>query len=359
VAAYGLDTIQRFVDDYADAQGVRLTVTDQRGVVVAAPGASHRRLVSLGGDPLVGAALAGRSGISERTTPRGRVISAYEPVPGLNWTVTADVATGTAFAPINELRRTVLAIRAVLGLALLAGPVLLARALRQRTRAEQQVKDGEERTRELLAATAEAFISIDAAGLVTIWNPQATQTFGWSSDQAVGRPLVELIVPEPSREAHEQGRRRYLETGEGPLLNRRVEVTAEHKDGHTFPVEVVIRPVGSGDQTVFNAFAHDISERRRSEEAVRASRERLSLALDASNMGFWDRDLASGRVVWSPALAELVGVDHGDLDHDLALVEHVHPEDREAVTRWVTGQATTGPTSCSSGSKGPTGRPAE
>jgi PAS domain S-box-containing protein len=268
VAAYGLDTIQRFVDDYAAAQGVRLTVTDQRGVVVAAPGASHRGLQSRRDDPLVAAALERRSGISERTTPEGRVVSAYEPVPGLGWTVTADVATGTAFAPIAELRRTVLAIGAVLGLALLAGLFLLARALRRQARTEQQLKDGQARTRELLEATAEAFISIDADGLVTIWNPQATETFGWSGAEAVGRPLAELIVPQESRDAHERGRRRFLETGEGPLLNRRVEVTALHKDGRRFPVEVVIWAVGSGPETTFNAFAHDITERRAAEQAL-------------------------------------------------------------------------------------------
>jgi PAS domain S-box-containing protein len=339
VAGYGLDTIQRFVDDYAAAQGVRLTVTDQRGVVLATPGAARHGLPSRRDDPLIAAALAGRSGISERTTQAGRVVSAYEPVPGLGWTVTADVATGTAFAPIAELRRTVLAIGAVLGFALLAGLVLLARALRRQARTERQLKDGQERTRELLEATAEAFISIDAGGLVTIWNPQAEKTFGWSAAEAVGRPLVELIVPEESRDAHEQGRRRYLETGEGPLLDRRVEVTAVHKDGRRFPVEVVIWAVGSGPETSFNAFAFDISERRRAEEAVRASTERLGLALDASSMGYWDRDLASGQVVWSAALAGLLEVDPASLDHDLALVQHVHPEDREAVARWVSGPA--------------------
>jgi hypothetical protein len=99
VAAYGLETIQHFVDDFAAAQGVRLTVTDQRGVVVAAAGAARRGLDSRRGDPLVDAALQRRSGVGERTTAAGRVVSAYEPVGSLGWTVTADVATGTAFAP--------------------------------------------------------------------------------------------------------------------------------------------------------------------------------------------------------------------------------------------------------------------
>jgi PAS domain S-box-containing protein len=272
VAAYGLDTIQRFVDDYAAAQGVRLTVTDQQGVVLAAPGTSPVGLQSRRGDPLVEAALQGRSGVSERTTLAGRVVSAYEPVPSLGWTVTADVATGTAFAPIADLRRAVLAFGAVLGLALVVGLALLARALRDRTRAEQRVMDGEERTRELLEATAEAFISIDAAGVVTRWNPKATETFGWTTEEAAGRPLTELIIPEASRQAHDQGRRRFLETGEGPLLNRRVEVTAVHKDGHQFPVELVIWPSGSGPETAFNAFAHDISERKQAERALREAK---------------------------------------------------------------------------------------
>jgi len=283
VAAYGLETIQRFVDDFAAAQGVRLTVTDQRGVVVAAAGAARRGLDSRRGDPLVAAALQHRSGISERTTAAGRVISAYEPIEGLDWTVTADVATGTAFAPIGELRRTVLVIGAVLGLALLAGLFLLARALGQRALAEQQVKDGQERTRELLAATAEAFISMDAAGLVTAWNAQAEQTFGWPAAEAVGRPLAQLIVPEAARDAHDRGRRRWLETGEGPLLNRRVEVTAQHQDGRQFPVEVVIWPVGSGERAVFNAFAHDISTRRQAEEALRQATRNADRANQAKS----------------------------------------------------------------------------
>jgi PAS domain-containing protein len=85
---------------------------------------------------------------------------------------------------------TVAAIGAVLGLLLLAGLALLARA-------QQQVQDREERTRKILEATAEAFISMDAGGLVTAWNRQATETFGWSAAEAVGRPLPSWSSPSP------------------------------------------------------------------------------------------------------------------------------------------------------------------
>ncbi|HZA83793.1 MAG TPA: ATP-binding protein [Actinomycetes bacterium] len=143
VAAYELDTIQRFVDDFAAAQGVLLTVTDQRGVVLAAAGTAPRGLQSRRDDPLVQAALQRRSGTSERTTPAGRVVTAHQPIGGLNWTVTADVPSDTAFAPIGALRRTVLTISAVIGLVILAGLAVAARAMGERARSEQRLKEGQ------------------------------------------------------------------------------------------------------------------------------------------------------------------------------------------------------------------------
>jgi PAS domain S-box-containing protein len=78
---------------------------------------------------------------------------------------------------------------------------------------------------------------------------------------------------------------------------------------------------------------------REDEAALRASEERLRLALDAAGLGWWDRDLASGRVVWSAALERLLGVEDGGLDAEPGLVQRVHPEDRDAVAAWITGSA--------------------
>ena len=343
VAGYELDSIQRFVSQFSAAHDVQLTVTDQRGVLVAAPGASPRGLRSRRDDPLVAAALRGQAGVSERMN-RGRwVLSAYQPVAGVGWTVTAEMATDTAFAPVHQLRDTVLIIAAMLGLALLGGLVLLAGSLRQRARVGQQLRASEEATRAILDAANEAFISMDTSGLITGWNAQAEQTFGWSRTEAIGRSLAQTIIPGPSRDAHEQGRQRYLATGEARVLNQRIELMALHHDGHQFPVEIVIWPVGSGEQTSFNAFAHDISQRRRAEEAVRASQERLGLALEAASMGYWDWDIPSGETVWSPQLEMLFGFVPGSLDSAEAFTDRVHPQDRQTVQGWVEAATSGGP----------------
>ena len=112
---------------------------------------------------------------------------------------------------------------------------------------------------------------MDAAGVIIDWNQQAEATFGWTRAEAVGRLLEETIIPAHHREAHRRGLERFLATGEGPLLHQRIEVTALHRDGHEFPVEVTITPLPLGGTHQFCAFVHDISERKRSEEALARS----------------------------------------------------------------------------------------
>lgn len=126
----------------------------------------------------------------------------------------------------------------------------------ERLRAEQ------ERARLLLRNALDAFLSIDAEGRVTEWNPQAELVFGIPAEEAMGRPMAELIVPPEHREGHARGMERYLRTGEGSVLNRRIEIEALRRDGTKFPVELSIYPIGQGDTYTFSAFIRDISERR-------------------------------------------------------------------------------------------------
>jgi PAS domain S-box-containing protein len=249
------------------------------------------------------------------------------------------VDTATALVPVYRPSGTELA--ALLGLVVLAGLLLLVCSRRQRVRVERRLRVSEERSQAILEVANEAFISMDFRGVITGWNGQAEQTFGWSAAEAVGRSLAQTIIPVASREAHEQGLQRYLATGEGPVLKRRIELTALHRDGHQFPIEVVIWPVGSGEQVSFNAFAHDISGRRRAEEALRASEERLGLALEAAGMSYWDWNTVTGESVRSPQLDALFGSPPGSLAGVEAFTERVHPQDRQTIQGWVEG-ATSG-----------------
>ncbi|HEV3263607.1 MAG TPA: response regulator, partial [Gemmataceae bacterium] len=103
-------------------------------------------------------------------------------------------------------------------------------------------------------------------------------TFGWSRAEAVGRVLSETIIPPQFREAHNRGLAHFLATGEGPVLNRIMEVAALRRDGREFPAEISIAPVRLGEQYLFVAFVRDVTERKRADEDLRRAKEAAEAA---------------------------------------------------------------------------------
>ena len=146
----------------------------------------------------------------------------------------------------------------------------------ERSRAAAALEETIQRSRQIIEAADDAFIAMDASGVITGWNRRAEETFGWCRQEAIGAILADTIIPPQHRSAHQRGLARFLATGDGPLVHQRVEISGWHRDGREFPVELVIWPVGSGAACEFNAFIHDISERKRGEELLR----RLSVVED-------------------------------------------------------------------------------
>ncbi len=136
----------------------------------------------------------------------------------------------------------------------------------QNARLFDQVERGAVRLAAIFETSYDAFVAMDRNGRVSQWNPRAEAMFGWPRSEAVGRVLADLIVPAQHREAHRKGLERFLKTGEGPVLNRLLELTALHRDGHEFPVELKISSVQLGDECFFDAFIHDITDRKRLED---------------------------------------------------------------------------------------------
>jgi formate hydrogenlyase transcriptional activator len=207
----------------------------------------------------------------------------------------------------------------------------------------EKLRASEERTGLILDQALDAVVMMDADGLITRWNPQAECIFGWSRDEAVGRRMSETIIPEKYRAAHERGLRHFLSTGEGPLLNQRVEMTALRRDGREFPVELTITPVKMDGTVVFSAFLRDITERKLAEEKLRTSEERTRLILDkaldavvmmnadgliigwnpqAESVFGWSRDEAMGRCMSETIIpAEFRAAHESGLRHFLATGE--------------------------------------
>ncbi len=135
-----------------------------------------------------------------------------------------------------------------------------------RKEAERRLQDAHEHLRLMVDSALDAVVGMDTDGLIIGWNPQAESTFGWSAEEVIGRSLVETIVPHAHRAAHSEGLQRWRETGEGQVLNSRIEIQALRKDGRMIPVELAIVPVAMGEETVFSGFIRDISERKRAQD---------------------------------------------------------------------------------------------
>jgi PAS domain S-box-containing protein len=141
-----------------------------------------------------------------------------------------------------------------------------------------QLEAANQRIRLILETTQEAFIAMDAKGSITDWNKEAEAIFGWPREEILTQPLYEIIIPPQYREAHRRGLQHFLATGEGPVLNQRLELDALGRDGNEFPVELTITPVREGDSYIFNAFLHDITERKQAEQTIKARTAQLEAA---------------------------------------------------------------------------------
>src|SRR5215211_3174886 len=144
-----------------------------------------------------------------------------------------------------------------------------------RRRAEEEVRARESRLRAMLEAALDAVVTMDAAGRVTGWNHAAEAIFGYSAGEAAGRDMAELIVPPSLRAAHRRGLARFLETGEPVILDRRLELTGLHKNGTEFPIELAITRIDLPGPPSFTGYLRDITDRKRADDELRASRARL------------------------------------------------------------------------------------
>ncbi|MCW2903335.1 MAG: hybrid sensor histidine kinase/response regulator, partial [Streptosporangiaceae bacterium] len=134
---YSLEAIQTFAREAADAQGIRLLITDQTGVLVADPKRVFDALTSLREDPRVDAALAGRSLFTRQRSFDEMVLSASKPIPLVGWTVTAEVPAAQALTSAGRLRTRLLWIAGLLAVLILVGLALQLHTSRGRRRAQR------------------------------------------------------------------------------------------------------------------------------------------------------------------------------------------------------------------------------
>jgi PAS domain S-box-containing protein len=206
---------------------------------------------------------------------------------------------------------------------------LIRRGIAERERDERSIRISEARKAAILESSLDAVVTIDHQGLILEFNPAAELIFGFRRQEVLGRELAGLVVPPAYRDQHRQGLATYLATGEGPVLGKRLELTALRADGREFPVELAINRIAIDGPPTFTAYIRDISGRRQAEASLQHSHERTRLLLESTSEGIYGVDLKGHCTFINPAGVEVLGYrDSSELlgrrIHDL--IHHGRPD---------------------------------
>jgi len=148
---------------------------------------------------------------------------------------------------------------------------------KQRRLAEAELWASEEMRRMIIESSVDAMIGMSEEGRITMWNPNAERLFGWSQDEAMGCLASERIVVLSAERSSNAELRRFLSSGEDPILRDRIELVARTKSGSEVSVEIYIADNRTEKGSVYILFARDISDRKRAEQAI----QELNSSLEA------------------------------------------------------------------------------
>ena len=196
----------------------------------------------------------------------------------------------------------------------------------------QHIKESEEQITTIFMNAPDGVITINEKGIILTWNPQAETLFGWKEKEVLGKTLTEIIIPERYREQHEKGMQHFLKTGDGPVLNKAIEVSALKKNANEFPVELKISASKTNGQHIFIGFIRDITERKTNEAEIKKRTQQLIEAQQLAHIGSWEWDIKTNKIEWSDELYRIFGLEPQEFEANYeTFLKYIHPEDKEYV----------------------------
>ena len=191
--------------------------------------------------------------------------------------ILARVGRGERIGPYDTIRVT--KSRERLDMTLTVGPIsdergrvvgvsAIAHDLTGRRRMEATLRASEARWRAVVDAAVDGVIIIDAQGRVEFGNAAAERLFGYTQAEIIGQS-VDVLMPSPHRNEHDEYVRRYLTTGEKHIIGTVREVTGLHRDGHRFPMLLSVGEINVGEERKFAGIIHDLTKRIRAEQQLR------------------------------------------------------------------------------------------
>ncbi|MHC4787076.1 MAG: PAS domain-containing protein, partial [Planctomycetota bacterium] len=208
----------------------------------------------------------------------------------------------------------------------------LSQDITERKKADQELREREERFRSVLDTANDAVMVADEHSIITLWNKASEDIFGFTADEAVGQPLT-LVVPERFHQVYFRGMEQ-PEAGLGKLIGRTTEQIGRRKDGTEFPLELSLASWQTSEGVFFTGIIRDTTERRRSEAALRESEQRFHSAFDDTAVGMMLADVNGRFTSVNRSCCEMLGYTEQEF-FSKTFRDITHPDDLAESTRHV------------------------
>ena len=199
--------------------------------------------------------------------------------------------------------------------------------------AQVELQKSETRYRTITETAADAIITINENGIISFVNSAVEKIFGYSNDDLLGQNLS-MLMPESYRQAHLDGRNRYLKTRQRHIEWNSVPLMGLHKSGNEIPIEISFAEFLIDGKSFFTGMIRDISERKRSEKALSESEERYRIITElVADYAYLDRIEEDGRltILWiTDSASRLTGYTIEEMKAPDFFQRYVHPDDLEA-----------------------------
>ncbi len=155
--------------------------------------------------------------------------------------------------------------------------LLIRKQMEDSLKSQQALESSSTRVMTILNTVSDGILTINKHGIVETMNPAAERLFGYPASEVIGKN-IKMLMPASYRDSHDGHMERYLETGEKRIIGMGREAHGQHKDGHIFPIELSVNEMVLDGEKHFTGVAHDISSRKKSQQALIDARDEADRA---------------------------------------------------------------------------------
>lgn len=185
--------------------------------------------------------------------------------------------------------------------------MLVARDTSERKRAVEALISRDSHLRGIMDTVIDGIVTIDLKGIVQSFNKSAERIFGYMGHEVIGKN-ISALMPDPHSTNHDGYLLKYKKSKKKNIIGAGREVEGMRKNGEVFPMDLAVSELRRDDETLFIGVIRDITAKKKAEESLVESQERLALAIAGSGEGIWDWDSTNNEVYLSDKIRNLIGI---------------------------------------------------